>query len=1172
MSGLVPIRLRVAPEPRPPEVAKAVFVPRRVELVHIRTDGEGRLVAAVRLGLLDGLVDEVMMTWPGPEDEAAEWAPRERLGADVQVSAVDLGQFGRGLLRRCWQRRNALVAFGLPATLALLSVHVRKAGTGVSLAIVGAGAPSRRTPGKWADSHFYPRVALTNRGSEVAGAYVRLQPPRHTRGRRKTKPLGGPAIDLQVLGSALGAACSSPAALCRSYGVSWPDLPGLLDQLLAEAVALADAYGHMLDDLSAVAPGLSPQACWSAGSIVTAALRGAGVRAPAETTVGLPRWVLGACASACHGGLAEALLVGWPLPTVMLDIRGTYPGCFSLLGLTPHLACDHFEVEDMPVGEVERLFDGDGLRGRLDDPSWWAEVGSLFVEVEPLGEALPCVWKTPDRWRSVVAPLDFGGGRLWYHAADLVRPALAGQLPRLHRAFRVVAVGTAESLRPLRLPSGATCDLATGDLGEALWHERELAAAIADPLVRERRVPLSKSLAVSGAWGIYGRVDLREDRERVPWEAWGPDGGHFQGESRRYDKAGPLTLWHVAAAVPAACRALVAMAKYDIEAPGGSVAAVMTDSVTLPAAPEARLVACAGGPHRLPDGTEAVRLLSFVEVRSIFGRFDKLFGRQAWKAEAGCLDRETWGLVAGVNKVLLGHLEGETFMLDRSSDTSLGDHYLDPAGSGAKLADGRLAWSAGLERKFLARLVAQASGRVVKLHDLPAWADDRPAMKPGRATTMGDIRWLREQLGDPAVPPFARYVQAGDAVCLDAGRDPATWRGWPWSSGGRPCQVGVVLPDGEPLPSEEPGAPKGVRTHQFFVPTIGEVLEGWLREHDATVDGPQAGLRHARPVRSHPALVEYVGRSGEAATGRDNALIVGNGNTAALCESAQDLGPSDLVARGVPRRTAMRVSVGKTEPRRPTVERLAAAVTEGKPSRSCAGCGTELPVGSRAGKRCCGEACRKAAARGRPAGRRCRHCGARLEGRGNKTYCDANCRLLAFRAGRNSSKSPAPTQVSGSAPEPPPAPQPEVLDLALSLLAGLPGLPGDALPVLRRSRKLRGLLAQALGTVSPEALAERLHAEGPLRGDSPVGILVARLAALVPAMATEAVEKRAAQLEGHRGFGARLAAMQRAGTIDEGVAWRELGTVADPDLRRAALDAYAAGLGILQRQREEAPV
>ena len=211
--------------------------------------------------------------------------------------------------------------------------------------------------------------------------------------------------------------------LARFFEVVLPHLNEVQRRVVAGAVAealtMVETYQLMLADLAEVAPGVAPQSCWSAGSIITAALRRAGVRAPAESTATLPRWVLGACAAAFHGGRVEALLVGTPMPMAMVDLNGTYPAMFSLLGLTPHLAADHFEVEVVAVEEVEALFAPEGFRDRLDDREWWAKTGGLFGLVEPHGELLPCVREAGERWRSVTAPLDLAGGSLWYHAADL---------------------------------------------------------------------------------------------------------------------------------------------------------------------------------------------------------------------------------------------------------------------------------------------------------------------------------------------------------------------------------------------------------------------------------------------------------------------------------------------------------------------------------------------------------------------------------------------------------------------------------------------------------------------------------------------------------------------------------------------------------------------------------
>jgi hypothetical protein len=170
----------------------------------------------------------------------------------------------------------------------------------------------------------------------------------------------------------------------------------------------------------------------------------------------------------------------------------------------------------------------------------------------------------------------------------------------------------------------------------------------------------------------------------VDVEAIGPDGQTVTTRTRRPEESGPLTLWHLAAAVPAICRAIMEVTRFDIEQMGGSVAATMTDAIVVPTEPTAGLVACEGGPHQLPDGSAAVRLVSYGELDAALHRWDKVLcpeGGEAWKVECDSLDQPTTGIVLGVNKVLLGRPVGDTFHLVRSSDTGLGHHFLDPTGT-----------------------------------------------------------------------------------------------------------------------------------------------------------------------------------------------------------------------------------------------------------------------------------------------------------------------------------------------------------------------------------------------------------------------------------------------------------------------------------------------------------
>lgn len=969
------LRVRGAPLPRPvDEHHDPTQSARSVVIVHVQANDREQPERAVAVELLDGApLDIVGSDLSGDLLEARAWAARQLVpsfpGTRITPTVLDLAQLVRFFVRRCADRSAVFAAFDVPWTVGRLSANARrpKAGTGLSLGLVGCGWSHRET-GKWMDSDYYSRLRVDPREGEDGGAFARWIP---SRSRRKSKrPAAGPIIDLKVFGAALGHDVESPAALATGLGVPWPSFPASLDRLLVEGLALAECYRRLVTELGEIAPGLAPQSCWSAGSAITHGLQEAGMRSPAETTASLPAAAIGGAAASFHGASTSALLVGHLTTMALADLNATYPAMFSLLGLTPHLSADHFESVPVDPAEVTELLCASGLRGRLDDRSFWRSLGSLFVVVEPHGQsALPCQRQADDRWRSVVVPLDLSGGALPFQACDLIRSALDGGLDKIVRAFRVEAAGVAEGLEPVRLPSGASVDLTREDYGQALITERELASAGA-AMCGHNRVTFAKGLAVSGAWGIFARVDRRQSR--TPVDAWavGPFGDVLSAMTNRPDLAGPRTLWHLAAAMPAACRAIVGIACQDIEHDlGGSIAAIAVDSIAVPAALDGRLEACAGGPQRLRDGTEAIRLASSEALGSVLSRFDRLLypdGGAAWKIEHDTLARPTAGLVVGVNKLLLGRACEGGWTLVRSSDTGLGDHFLDPTGTGARLDDGRTTWSAELEERLLADVAGRGNGASMRVPpDLPPWAS-LPALRPGRASSLDDLRRLRRQLGDETVMPFARYVtvdtgSAAAPICLGSGRDPAAWRSWRFARAGAPCQVAVPDEHGDLLVSDGAGPIVVGRR-------VKDVLRPWLAEHDPTTGGPARGLRHVLPVQSHPALVEVVGRSGEAAgeVAADDPLVFSAGDRGSLLAEAGALASGAELARrtGLRPRTAQRVVAGDVVPSEETIGRLAA--TEPVEDRPCTGCGT--PLSGRTNRRWCTEQCRARSARERRAG------------------------------------------------------------------------------------------------------------------------------------------------------------------------------------------------------------
>jgi hypothetical protein len=962
-------------------------------LVHIHTDEQERPVIAAVVEALDGVPVQIIVGgWDKRHAEAEAWVlGRESHGGGglARIGIASPEKLGRFVAKKCGTKRASLVAFDEPWTLGRLCADVRKAKSGgLSVCLVGCGWHSRRD-GRWQDSDFCPRIGIVSRGGEDAGAFCHWIPSR----KREKWAWGGPFVGLNALGGALGYDVESPKSLATSAGIAWPERDDPFDQLVDEALVLVECCRLLVADLAEVAPGLSPQDCWSAGSIIVHGLRKAKARQAALTTTALPPEAVGAAAASFHGGLAQALLVGLATEMTLADLNWTYPAMLSLLGLTPHIGADHFESVPVDVAEVEGLFETDGLRDRLDDRDFYLSIGNLFVVVEPHGEAdLPCQLEVGGgRYRFVVAPLDLSGGTIPVHACHLIGPGLAGHLPKIVSAFRVEPRGTAPGLGPLRLPSGVTVDLTTDDYGEALIDERQRAEAIDDPLLRERRVALAKSLSVSGGWGVFARVDRQrpksvesvrtgKDGKERPVRlyprtetvlAYGPNGEELSIETERPDVPGPFTLWHLAAAIPAACTAEIAIARHDIEAlAGGTVAIVATDSIAVPVSGDGHLVPCAGGLRRLADGQQAIRPLTRDELEAVLSRRDKVLhpdGASAWKLECDSRDRPTVGFVAGVNKLLVGRQESGRLRLVRSSDTGLGDHFLDPTGTGARLDDGRMAWPALLQEAFLLDVHTRGNEAPLRLPpDLAEWAD-QPALRPGRASTLEDLRNLRRQLGDPSIGPFARYAVAPSGgprppVCLGVGRDPATWQSWPWMRGGGPCRIAARDGAGGLVVAEGTGP-------IFVVPTIREAFRDWLNENDETVGGPKRGVRNVLPARSHPALVEVVGRSGELAGERpeDDPIVFSAGEIDALLVEAERFSGAELARRaGIPPRTAQDVARGRAAPSLITMRRLLQeSVLDAGPRRCAAGAecrhgddGLGAVLG-RSRRRWCGPSCKE---------------------------------------------------------------------------------------------------------------------------------------------------------------------------------------------------------------------
>ena len=232
-----------------------------------------------------------------------------------------------------------------------------------------------------------------------------------------------------------------------------------------------------------------------------------------------------------------------------------------------------------------------------------------------------------------------------------------------------------------------------------------------------------------------------------------------------------------------------------------------------------------------------------------------------WKIEAETLEKETMGLVVGMNKLILARPRAEGgWKVVRSSDADMGGHMLDPTGKGTKTKDGRWVWGAEIEEAIFAANVDSDPLRPLVTGDLPKWAE-RMVVHRYRASKWDQLSSVRHATGDLTVGPYAHYRVAetgglaSGPVALGVGDDPLAWPEEDWCLDDE--SVCLVSLDRRFL-----GGTRGAR-RQLVVRTVADHLVRWLNEFDPSMQGPPRGLRHAVPAQSHPGMVRVVGKAGE---------------------------------------------------------------------------------------------------------------------------------------------------------------------------------------------------------------------------------------------------------------------------------------------------------------------
>ncbi|MGA8725557.1 MAG: hypothetical protein WB565_10980 [Acidimicrobiales bacterium] len=870
---------------------------------------------------------------------------------------ISFYQLARLIISRCYRHGVPLVAWDIPWHIGRIAGYAgRSAGGAFSVCLAGCGVMRE---GRWKDSHYCPRIRLEARGGDQAGAFARWLAPRDKPSRSRDP---GPFVDLQVASSAVwGGDVESLGEAATLFGIPFQDTREMddLDRARASCAAAVQIYLTACRRLQELAPGLPIHKAWSTGSLVSHARRSAKIRPAAEAVKGLDAATKGAMAGAFGGPRVEAALVGIACPMVLVDLRGTFPGCFSALGLTRFQIAESIEVHDA-TEEFRAFLDEPVLVERLLDPEVVRYWGPAVVLVNPSAGASLYATVEWDKGRtgSTVAPMSFEGSTgLPWHWSDAGLAKASGGSFTVQKVFRFIPRGF-QRVAPYRLPDGSLVDLRKDDLGVAWRDSRERMGG-----------SLPKLGANSDTFGLPARYDRKRLDRPVDLMAVGPEGKPLTVPTRTPEYPATDTSLLLAGAVSAWCRMVVGLTVLDLQRVGGTVAHIACDSLAIPASPEGGLWPCPGGAKRLADGRPAIHLVSFDEVRRACSRADAVLGHRggpAWKEECNTLTEPTTGTVFGVNKLVLARPRCDgSWEVVRSSDADLGGHVFDPTGTGRRTADGRWWWAAELERHLLRVAVETEADRPLTVPgDLPALAY-RLALHTERATTWSELQRLRRDTGDPAVMPFARSMRAetggngGAPVVLGHHPDPESWSDSDFRRRGE--SVALLARDTEGDLQIAAGRPSARR--QVVVRTVADHLARWLRERDPSMAGPPRGLRTPVPVETDASLVHVVARRGEPLSdGTEGPSVVfGRLPWAELWDRAKAIGAPEVARLGdLSRRTVSEVLSGGAEPTDATVAAIADAVARSTP-RCCPHCGGE--VKGRSDKRFCTDRCQKAARR-----------------------------------------------------------------------------------------------------------------------------------------------------------------------------------------------------------------
>jgi len=508
-----------------------------------------------------------------------------------------------------------IVGFNLPFDLSRIAVDWRTGRNG-SWSLILSLRRSRKT-GEMEPNPHRPHLRIRSKDSQ--SAFISLTRPQNP----EEWPENARFLDLHTLAFALFAEAMGLDNLCKKL-----KLPGKIGHEPTGKVT-ASEIAYCRGDVRATTSALNalknefdqhpldllPDRAYSPASIAKAYQDAMGIIPPKEKFK-VPKRILGIAMQAYYGGRAECRVRRVPVPVIHTDFKSQYPTVNTLLGNWKVLTAKSLVFVDATT-EVRRLVGKVTLEDHFS-PDLWKEL-RFFALVRPDKDILPIRTVYNGETQNIGINTLSSDRPIWFAGPDVIASVLlAGKVPRIEKAIRMVPHGRQAGLETRNLRGMVAIDPRRHDFFRYVVEQRELHKS------DDALAGFLKVLANSGSYGSFVEITPEKVSRPVKIRVFSGEESFQPPPTDIIEKQGRWYFPPIAALITAGGRLLLAMLERCVRDAGGTYLFCDTDSLCIVASEDGGLVPCPGGTHRLPDGTEAVKGLSWIEVQTIANQFKVL--------------------------------------------------------------------------------------------------------------------------------------------------------------------------------------------------------------------------------------------------------------------------------------------------------------------------------------------------------------------------------------------------------------------------------------------------------------------------------------------------------------------------------------------------------------------